>query len=1124
MTDKEMAPKAAAAGTPATSTPAAGTSAAGTSAAGTAPAVSAWLEVTRPDDLLALSFGLVNLTVQDGCLVRADPAAPARIIVSLPPQHVAEASVPGDVPSVAPMVGAVLAGGSQLAFTVPDGVTSLPLNLPTLLGWAALQPVPPAQPPGSPGPPDESGSILELPYRMQLAVDAAQWQHPTAAVIDPATATAELWRTTATAPALHVAWSRDRDPEGTNYSVYPLVYDPLQGLRAAIAGQAPALETDRLTLSALGATASLHASMPEPITGSPAGSPVTVTDWHHVMSVGRDSYVRTVQMGYLAPFGHRAAIVTVTERTPVLAADGGNAAAPLEELVSTSRIVVLTPQMDYTTAAAAAAYASPDAASAYLAPATASPATASPATASPAAAAPDLAAPAASAAAPCAAMTLPLRTVRLPDLTGPVPVDANLATAGGFIKTAQGPFSFRAVAEDLSGQAVELSLPMAFIPDGMTGIPSFYQSLAVAEASNGVALAQASLNGQSVALAGVPGAAATVVDQLDNTVLPVDSMTFGLFSPPDLRIPFLPQMKSAAVRMLSASGVLGGPAAPWTIAYHPSYLLNGLDATLNPGAVFAAVTGSPTLAMAAAAAGGLAAPQLNINGLSQSLGPVAGAAQLAAGAFDPTQLLKGLDDATLLGGIKLREILAPVEAPLEAAGFDPAKVPGFVRTQLPHAIQTTFTWKPPLSSTPVVPTPPPGDSAAFGNPGDAPPAAQSEDGTADGDPASADGPDKPFLTIDLTQAALSLNVTATVPLDPAQTPTSVIQGELTNFGLDFLGAVIVHFDWLRFTATSGRKVDLTTGPGVTVTFARDLAFVNQLAQALPGDGFSDAPYVDCNANGITAGYTLAIPSVGIGVVSMSNIAFVAALSLPLAAPPAVLQPLGLRLGFSSREHPFMVSISFIGGGGYFCADVGSDGIHLIEGSLDLGANLSVDFVVVSAEVHALAGFSFSVSPKGTNLTAFLRIGGSINLLGLISVSVELYLALGYSSDHSAIEGTASLTIGVHVLFITKSVTLSVHKSFPVPGSGSSPRVTGARAAGPAVRAPRAAGAVPAVGLASTHGIAPANGTEPADSTGAAGPLPPPGSATPPGPRRPGPVSFGDVMSPDAWGQYLGAFA
>jgi hypothetical protein len=1088
-----MAPRAAAAGTPATSTPATSTPAAATSAAGTAPAVSAWLEVTRPDDLLTLSFGLVNLTVQDGCLVRADPAAPARIIVSLPPQHIAEASVPGDVPSVAPMVGAVLAGGSQLAFTVPDGVTSLPLNLPTLLGWAALQPVPPAQPPGSPGPPDESGSILELPYRMQLAVDAAQWQHPTAAVIDPATATAELWRTTATAPALHVAWSHDRDPNGTNYSEYSLVYDPLQGLRAAIAGQAPALETDRLTLSALGATTSLHASMPEPITGSPAGSPVTVTDWHHVMSVGRDSYVRTVQMGYLAPFGHRAAIVTVTERTPVLAADGGSAAAPLEELVSTSRIVVLTPQMDYTTAAAAAAYASPDAASAYLAPAAASPATASPA-----AAARDLAAPAASAAAACAAMTLPLRTVTLPDLTGPVPVDAILATAGGFIKTAQGPFSFRAVAEDLSGQAVELSLPMAFIPDGVTDIPSFYQGLAVAEASNGVALAQASLNGQSVALAGVPGAAATVVDQLDNTVLPVDSMTFGLFSPPDPGIPFLPQMKSAAVRMLSASGVLGGPAAPWTIAYHPSYLLNGLDATLNPGAVFATVTGSPTLAMAAAAAGGLAAPQLNINGLSQSLGPVAGAAQLAAGAFDPTQLLKGLDDATLLGGIKLREILAPVEAPLEAAGFDPTKIPGFARTQLPHAIRTTFTWKPPLSSTPVVPTPPPGDSAAFGNPGDAPPAAQSEDGTADGDPASADGPDKPFLTIDLTQAALSLNVTATVPLDPAQAPTSVVQGELTNFGLDFLGAVIIHFDWLRFTATSGRKVDLTTGPGVTVTFAGDLAFVNQLAQALPGDGFSDPPYVDCDANGITAGYTLAIPSVGIGVVSMSNIAFAAALSLPLAAPPAVLQPLGLRLGFSSREHPFMVSISFIGGGGYFCADVGSDGIHLIEGSLDLGANLSVDFVVVSAEVHALAGFSFSVSPKGTNLTAFLRIGGSINLLGLISVSVELYLALGYSSDRSAIEGTASLTIGVHVLFITKSVTLSVHKSFPVPGSGSSPRVIGARAAGPAVRAPRVADAVPA------SGTAPADGTTPA--------------------AGPGPVSFGDVISPDAWGQYLGAFA
>ena len=168
------------------------------------------LDIVRPDDLLRLTFELVNLTLQDGQLVRIDPGSPATVIVGLPPQHVAETSTPaGSVPGYPPL-GSVAAGGSQLAFTVPDGVASLPLDLSTLLGWASLVPVPPAHPAGTPGLP--GASVLELPYRMLLAVDAAEWQHQAAAVLDPATGAAELWRTRAIAPSLHVAYSHDLDP------------------------------------------------------------------------------------------------------------------------------------------------------------------------------------------------------------------------------------------------------------------------------------------------------------------------------------------------------------------------------------------------------------------------------------------------------------------------------------------------------------------------------------------------------------------------------------------------------------------------------------------------------------------------------------------------------------------------------------------------------------------------------------------------------------------------------------------------------------------------------------------------------------------------------------------------
>ena len=111
--------------------------------------------------------------------------------------------------------------------------------------------------------------------------------------------------------------------------------------------------------------------------------------------------------------------------------------------------------------------------------------------------------------------------------------------------------------------------------------------------------------------------------------------------------------------------------------------------------------------------------------------------------------------------------------------------------------------------------------------------------------------------------------------------------------------------------------------------------------------------------------------------------------------------------------------------------------------------------------------------------------GSVDLLGLISVSVELYLSLTYTNERSEIAGQASLTLGIHVLFINKSVTLSTEKRFKVPGGGSSASAVSPRA-------------TPALETA--------------------------GPADPPGPGTPGPTSFGDLITSADWDLYLGAFA
>jgi hypothetical protein len=218
---------------------------------------------------------------------------------------------------------------------------------------------------------------------------------------------------------------------------------------------------------------------------------------------------------------------------------------------------------------------------------------------------------------------------------------------------------------------------------------------------------------------------------------------------------------------------------------------------------------------------------------------------------------------------------------------------------------------------------------------------------------------------------------------------------------------------------------------------------------LPADGFSDPPYLDVTADGITAGFSAALPAIGVGILSIENLAVSATLSLPFLAP------LGLKVAFSSREHPFLVTVAFIGGGGYFILDVGADGIHQVEGSLELAAQMDVDLVIVTASVYVMAGFYFMVSQTDTSFSGFVRIGGSVDLLGIISVSLELYLALAYdtsSSPPSSIVGTASLTLSVHVLLVTKTLTLSVEKRFPVPGANQPAAPSAIRPAAIASRA------------------------------------------------------------------------
>jgi hypothetical protein len=109
---------------------------------------------------------------------------------------------------------------------------------------------------------------------------------------------------------------------------------------------------------------------------------------------------------------------------------------------------------------------------------------------------------------------------------------------------------------------------------------------------------------------------------------------------------------------------------------------------------------------------------------------------------------------------------------------------------------------------------------------------------------------------------------------------------------------------------------------------------------------------------------------------------------------------------------------------------------LFEIALEFGAFVAVDFVIASGEVHALGGVRFALERGGTvTLTGYLRIGGCVEVLGLISVSIELCLSMTYNSQRRALVGRATLVIEIDLTLWSDSVELDSGEWVLAGGSG-----------------------------------------------------------------------------------------
>jgi hypothetical protein len=427
---------------------------------------------------------------------------------------------------------------------------------------------------------------------------------------------------------------------------------------------------------------------------------------------------------------------------------------------------------------------------------------------------------------------------------------------------------------------------------------------------------------------------------------------------------FRPLIAGFTAELPALRALLGQPSVSTVLRYTQNYIAQGDAADLALEMVDAAGVGIDFTSRPDRS-GGLIAPKYVARAISRLLGPVPGAVAL-------DQAFSG---ATLLG--------LPLTSIVDLTGLQPPSI-----VPLPgNPPGAAMTWTLPLK--PLGPFMPATGSTATLN-----------------------------VTIAGAPGALAA-ASSGLPPGADGTPGAQTKCQIANF--DFVlppdqPLVRLHFDAVTFTQMPGKHPDLAVGQP-TVNFDGALNLVKPLTDQVQQFIGANGPSIRALPSGISAAYSLAIPSVGSGAFSLSNVAASLAVDVPFGAGEVTVS-----LGFASRDNPFNLSVLALGGGGYIDVELGGTGISRFEASLDFGATLSVDFLVVSAEVHALGGVHF-VKTDAIMVDAFLRIGGSVDLLGLVSVSIEMVIVLGYDGASNRLAGRATITVEVGIAFMHQAVTL-----------------------------------------------------------------------------------------------------
>ncbi len=789
----------------------------------------------------------------------------------------------------------------------------------------------------------------------------------------------------------------------------------------AIPGYSPKpVKIKNLMLTTLGAYLDWHAFFDVP---TPADNYLNIIEWEHLATLGRDHYVKVVREGYLWPFSHRATLVKVTERK----FDNLTKSAVNRQHMY---IVVLQKEV---------LYSRNDINNQFI---------------------------------PFAFQAVRIETTRTPKIDNPlkepiinVPPSAGKKfvikrfgdDSGGntaynfYIKVNGKGFKFDLILTDKEGEEHLLRMPLVFIENRIGRDASLVQQL-INQYNPNATYTKMPLGEQSIAYT------ESMVD--GDTNFETDSIQFGAQVYPaegagDVKFHPIVQEAEVFIKQLDE---LTGVRKPAKIT---------LEDDNNDGMVFAQVYDAVVdFSNGSDKSGGFVSPNMGITGLSKLQGPVGGKiADSKALTFNPEDFFAALEDfpvAKIFGVIKIFDLLLgdmdlgsafdeikstaanakkeledvkneilflenkaketkenlddqintlkqtikdKTNELLDTLNGNIPKIPNFKSYVTSEAFYAEYKWQPQFKSNPIKII-----------------------------------EDVLHVNVDDPNTALTITTKLEKPFDASKEAKLAGSARFEKFGIDLVPLLAVNFNYLEFKTGLGEKTDVKVDIDAEkpIEFKGALSFVNSLQDLIPNTGFSDdGPYINLQPTGITAGFTIGLPNVEVGICMITNISLGASVTLPFTGAP-----LTMAFNFCKRENPFMLTISCFGGGGYFMLVSTLKGLKSIEAAFEFGAAISLNVGVASGGVSVMGGiyYKFELMLEEVNgeteeigvstLEGYLRINGHLSILGIISISMEFYLAfIAVFSEGKVekLEGVATVKVKVEILFFSKTVSVTVRR-------------------------------------------------------------------------------------------------